>query len=118
MYTFTLFSAFVATAIAAPFAQQQASTTGEGEVRPSAGNKTTCDANSISTVAGAQLSTVINDACAAMMPDCAYQDRLPSNIFCTATVDYPIDGPRTSTQYLDSSKDGVQVRCTYWWYLQ
>jgi hypothetical protein len=125
MYIYTLFSAFVATAVAAPFIQRPAATTGESKTwQPTTGTKTTCDTKSMDAVGGAQLSTAINNACAAMMPGCAYPDRLPQNTFCTATVDYPIDGPMHSTQYLYSSQSlyssqkGGVLRCKFRRYLQ
>lgn len=41
------------------------------------------------------IETVINNACVAMMPECAFRDRLSNGNFCTATIDYQIDGPKS-----------------------
>jgi hypothetical protein len=46
---------------------------------------------------GVMLSTALDNACAAMMPACAYPDRVNVD-FCKATVDYALDGPKSNVQ--------------------
>lgn len=44
------------------------------------------------------MESVLTDACAAMMPPCAYPDRLPKDTVCAQVVDWRLDGPKDSTQ--------------------
>ncbi|KAL1597601.1 hypothetical protein SLS59_007298 [Nothophoma quercina] len=44
------------------------------------------------------METVLTNACAAMMPPCAYPDRLADDIVCAQVMDWRLDGPKTSTQ--------------------
>jgi hypothetical protein len=121
MYTSMLFSAFLATALAAPLVQRQSPKTGSSDSwQPAPDTTTTCDATSdksISFMRGPQLGTVLDNVCAAMMPGCAYPDRIANGTLCTATIDYPLDGPKSSTQdanVLDSNGNSIsdwQVKC-------
>jgi hypothetical protein len=44
------------------------------------------------------------------MPPCAYQDRVAKGTVCTATVDYPLDGPKSNTQHANVvDKDGNSI---------
>ena len=104
MYTQMLFSAFLATALAAPLVQRQSPMTGASDSwQPASDTITTCDPASdsdklLSFTADPKLETILNNACAAMMPGCAYPDRIPTGTLCTATVDYPLSGEKNSTQ--------------------
>ncbi|KAI4702481.1 hypothetical protein J4E81_002845 [Alternaria sp. BMP 2799] len=104
MYTQMLFSAFLATALAAPLVQRQSPKTGASDSwQPASDTITTCDPASdsdklLSFTADPKLETILNNACAAMMPGCAYPDRIPTGTLCTATVDYPLNGDKNSTQ--------------------
>jgi hypothetical protein len=114
MYTRVLFSAFLATALASPLVKRQSPKTGASDSwQPAPDTTTTCDDTSdksISFTSGPQLDTVLNDACAAMMPGCAYPDRIPTGTLCTATVDYPLDGPKNSTQNANVlNSDGTSI---------
>ncbi|KAI4926256.1 hypothetical protein J4E85_006548 [Alternaria conjuncta] len=97
-----LFSAFLATALAAPLVQRQSPKTGASDSwQPASDTITTCDPESqklLSFTADPKLETILNNACAAMMPGCAYPDRIPTGTLCTATVDYPLNGDKNSTQ--------------------
>lgn len=44
------------------------------------------------------MESVLTDACAAMMPRCAYPDRLADDIVCAQVIDWKLDGPKNSTQ--------------------
>ncbi|KAG9185379.1 hypothetical protein G6011_07923 [Alternaria panax] len=102
MYTGILFSTFLATAFAAPVLQRQSPQTGDNDSwQPAPDTTTTCATfdKSISFMRGPQLETVLDNACAAMMPPCAYQDRVAPGTVCTATVDYPLDGPKSNIQH-------------------
>jgi hypothetical protein len=44
------------------------------------------------------MESVLTDACAAMMPPCAYPDRLADGTVCAQVMDWRLDGPRNSTQ--------------------
>ncbi|KAI4910857.1 hypothetical protein J4E90_007113 [Alternaria incomplexa] len=104
MYTQMLFSAFLATALAAPLVQRQSPKTGASDSwQPASDTITTCDPTSdsdksLSFTADPKLETILNNACAAMMPGCAYPDRIPTGTLCTATVDYPLSGEKNSIQ--------------------
>ncbi|KAH7130279.1 hypothetical protein B0J11DRAFT_248329 [Dendryphion nanum] len=68
---------------------------------PSEGTTVSCDytANKkISFNVGPQKESVLNDACAAMLPRCAYPQRLSNDTICIQTTDWALDGPKTSTQ--------------------
>jgi hypothetical protein len=114
MYTSIFLSTFLATALAAPLVQRQSPRTGASDSwQPAPGTTTTCDATSdksISFMRGPQLGSVLDDACAAMMPPCAYQDRVAEGTVCTATLDYPLNGPKNSIQHANViDKDGNSI---------
>ena len=121
MHIGLFFSALVATTLATPVTRRQSSKTGASDKWTAAANtETTCDTacdKFISFAQGSQLETAVNNACAAMMPACAYQDRLPEGTFCTATIDYALGGPKNSTQQasvVDSSGKSIgnwDVQC-------
>ncbi|KAI2482550.1 hypothetical protein Ptr902_04866 [Pyrenophora tritici-repentis] len=114
MYISLFLSALAATTLATPITPRQTTQTGASDTwTPAANSKTTCDTTCdkfISFAQGSQLEAAVNNACAAMMPACAYQDRLPEGTFCTATIDYKLDGPKNSTQQanvVDSSATSI-----------
>jgi hypothetical protein len=47
---------------------------------------------------GPQVEEVVENACVAMMPACAYADRLGDETMCAQVLDWELDGPKTSTQ--------------------
>ncbi|KAI4639274.1 hypothetical protein J4E93_009453 [Alternaria ventricosa] len=103
MYTHMLFSAFLASALAAPLVPRQSPKTGASDSwQPAPDTITTCDEPGsdklLSFAADPKLETILNNACAAMMPGCAYPDRIPTGTLCTATVNYPLNGHKNSTQ--------------------
>lgn len=104
MYASVLISAIIATTFALPLEQRQTQkTTGQSDSwQAAAGTETTCDSvseDSINFDQGFVISTVLDDACAAMMPVCAYPDRAPPDTVCTATVDFKLDGPKSTIQH-------------------
>ncbi|KAF2707832.1 hypothetical protein K504DRAFT_470181 [Pleomassaria siparia CBS 279.74] len=84
----------------------------------SAANSTvTCSTTSdkmIAVAVGPQLSAVLNDACAAMMPICAYQDRVPPDTICVQTVDWELDGAKSSVQSVDVEDKGSGENIDGW----
>lgn len=89
--------------------------------QPAEGTATSCDSASdkiIGFYVGPQIESVLTDACAAMMPPCAYPSRLPEDAVCVQVIDWRLDGPKNSTQSanietLDGNKiSGWGVRCT------
>lgn len=114
MYTQMLFSAFLATTLAAPLVQRQSPKTGASDSwQPAPDTITTCDTDSdksLSFTADPKLETILNDACAAMMPGCAYPDRIATGTLCTATVDYPLNGHKNSTRDANAvGSDGNRI---------
>ncbi|EOA88006.1 uncharacterized protein SETTUDRAFT_168789 [Exserohilum turcica Et28A] len=98
-----LASVLAAAALATSLAKRQATDTGKSDTwQPAASTKATCDTTCgkhISFMRGPQIETVINNACAAMMPPCAYSARQAEPIICTQTIDFKLDGPKNSTQH-------------------
>ena len=123
MYLSLLVSALAATALAAPLTKRGIPKTGESDTwQPVAGTETTCDASSdksISFMRGPQIETVLDNACAAMMPRCAYSDRVPEGTFCAATIDWSLDGAKSSTQHANvvdshgNSISGWDIKCKH-----
>ncbi|KAH7383817.1 hypothetical protein BKA66DRAFT_462846 [Pyrenochaeta sp. MPI-SDFR-AT-0127] len=114
MYITILLSALIATTLAAPRPQKVEQTTGKDPAwQPATGTTATCDKDTDKTVGfyvGPQLETVVNDACAAMLPRCAYQDRLPADTICIQPIDWPLNGPKSSTQSANvETKDGNKI---------
>lgn len=69
--------------------------------QPASGSKSSCDKTSdkiIGFYVGPQMGDVLTNACAAMMPACAYPDRLPKDAVCAQVVDWRLDGSKSSTQ--------------------
>ena len=101
MYSSIFLSALVATALASPLAQQATRITGKSAAwEPLAGTKTICDRTTdkiLGLYVGPQLETIVNNACAAMMPKCAYPDRAGSDMFCIQTIDWPLSRHVTSS---------------------
>ncbi|KAJ4336423.1 hypothetical protein N0V87_005439 [Didymella glomerata] len=96
------FSTLFATALAAPLTQTIRSREYSTSTwQPSQGSKSSCDKKSdkiIGFYVGPQMEDVLTNACAAMMPSCAYPDRLPKDAVCAQVVDWRLDGPKSSTQ--------------------
>lgn len=68
---------------------------------PEASFKTTCDTDAqqmISLDLEPQLETVLNNACAELMPPCAYQERLPKDTMCIKSVVWPLEKAAESLQ--------------------
>ncbi|KAF2475505.1 uncharacterized protein BDR25DRAFT_310863 [Lindgomyces ingoldianus] len=96
MHALTILSALLATAAALPKLTERAS-----NWVPAPNSTVTCTQSDkvISFVVGPQEETVLNDACAEMMPPCAYSERLnDTNIACSQTISWELRGPKTSTQ--------------------
>ncbi|CAO2650091.1 Nn.00g013830.m01.CDS01 [Neocucurbitaria sp. VM-36] len=81
--------------------------------QPEVGTAGRCNKTSdyiIGFYVGPQLETVVNDACAAMMPPCAYQDRVSSDTFCIQTIDWPLAGVKSSVQSANvETRDGNKL---------
>lgn len=96
------FSTLFATALAAPLTQTIKSREYSTSTwQPAQGSKSSCDKKSdkiIGFYVGPQMEDVLTNACAAMMPSCAYPDRLPKDAVCAQVVDWRLDGPKSSTQ--------------------
>lgn len=107
---FTLLLSVAATCIAAP-------TTLDTVVprqawAPAAGTSTTCIASDklLGFFQGPQLDSVVNDACAGLMPPCAYQQRLNPDTFCAQTIDFSLPGPKSVVQIANVlSSDGNKI---------
>jgi hypothetical protein len=109
-------SVFFAFSLAAPLT----STNTTESWSPAVGSITTCNTASdkiIGFLVGPQLETVLNDACAEMMPSCAYQDRLPDGTVCTKSIDWPLEGAKKSRQSANvesaegNKMSGWEVQC-------
>jgi hypothetical protein len=87
---------FFATALALPSPQLSA----PADWSPAPDSSVTCTTTDkiVSFYIGPQKGAILNDACAAMMPACAYSDRLPPDTICTQTIDFTLNGPKNSTQ--------------------
>jgi hypothetical protein len=111
MYTKIILCGLFAASLAAPLAQRQI--TKRDTWQPAAGSKTTCNTKSdkiIGFYVGPQLETVLNDACAAMMPGCAYQERLPPDTMCIQTVTWPLKQATKSVQSANvETKEGNKI---------
>lgn len=64
---------------------------------PNEGTKVVCSLadkvlSSLFTLQGA---ATINSACAAMMPPCAYKDRVPADTICIQTIDFPLSSTKS-----------------------
>ncbi|CBY01400.1 hypothetical protein IAQ61_003226 [Plenodomus lingam] len=99
MQIITLLLALCAsTTLAKPLAMPQSGE--DPNWKPSPGTTVTCDTKSdkfLGLYVGPQMGQVLNQGCAAMMPDCAYPDKHPG-ILCTKTIDFALDGPKSSIQ--------------------
>ncbi|KAF3041364.1 hypothetical protein E8E12_008402 [Didymella heteroderae] len=97
-----ILSTLCAAALAAPITQIiQSRADTKSTWQPAQGSTSSCDKTSdkiIGFYVGPQMEDVLTNACAAMMPPCAYPDRLPKDTVCAQVVDWRLDGPQTSTQ--------------------
>jgi hypothetical protein len=118
MYLVIIFNILFALSSAAPYPQMNTTE----PWKPAAGSVTTCDTTSdkiIGFYVGPQLETVLNDACAAMMPPCAYQDRLPQGTVCPRSIYWPLKGAKKSVQSANvetgagNKISGWDVQCMY-----
>jgi hypothetical protein len=103
MRTTVVLASILATALAAPTTLISPLRTREysspWQVAPD--TKSACDHDTdkvLGLYVGPQVEEVVEDACVAMMPACAYADRLSEGTMCTQVVDWQLDGPKTSTQ--------------------
>lgn len=102
MYGGLFLSTLCVAALAAPLTQiteSRAYVTSTWQ--PVQGSKSSCDKSSgkiIGFYVGPQMEDVLTNACAAMMPACAYPSRLPNDTVCAQVVDWRLDGPKSSTQ--------------------
>ncbi|OAL45519.1 hypothetical protein IQ07DRAFT_591327 [Pyrenochaeta sp. DS3sAY3a] len=109
-----IFSAFIAASLATPLTSRQVRITGKSDSwEPDVVAKVACDTTSdkiIGFYVGPQLETVVNDACAAMFPPCAYSDRVAPDTFCIQSIDWKLGGPKTSIQAANvETKQGVKI---------
>ncbi|KAH7551800.1 hypothetical protein BM1_09434 [Bipolaris maydis] len=122
MHFTLLISALAASALASPLATTPMTKAGMSDTWTPAPSTTASCANTdepnfyVSFARSDPVETVIHNACVAMMPECAFRDRLPNGNFCTATVDYQIDGPKTyippnvdASSYTDEQSQSSQV---------
>jgi hypothetical protein len=124
MHSTLLFTTFFAASLASPLAHYKlAKRDGNSTWTPAPNSETTCDTTSDKIIGldiDSRLETVLNDACAAMMAPCAYQELLPPQTICIQTTDWPLQGPVNSTQPADVlSSEGekltgwdVQCKCS------
>ncbi len=100
MRVLLILTALFATALAAPFIPSP-------EIlysltwQPAPGTATSCNKTTdkiIGFYQGPQMETVLTNACVAMMPACAFPDQLAEDIYCIQVMDWPLDGPKNSTQ--------------------
>lgn len=123
MYTRLLLATLFASGLAAPFAQNQVARQTSSTWHPANNSVVTCDKESdkiISFVVGPQIETVLNDACAAMLPICAYPERAPNGTVCAQVKTWKLDGAKTSTQHANVEKKengdklgGWDVQCKF-----
>lgn len=121
MHISLILTTLCATVFAAPFTQRFVRRSETNPTwQPLEGSKTTCDKTSnkiIGFYVGPQIESVLTNACAAMMPGCAYPDRLPEDKMCTQVIDWQLEGPKTSTQSanvetMEGNKiSGWKVKC-------
>lgn len=111
----------MAVTLTSPLTSRQVHITGKSAVwEPDVITKVACDKTTdkiIGFYVGPQLENVVNDVCAAMFPPCAYSDRVPPDTFCIQSIDWKLDGPKSSVQpanveTLDGDKiSGWDVKC-------
>lgn len=110
MQIVTILNALFATALAVPLAQPQSGASDTW--KPSPNTKTTCDKTSDKTIGfyvGPQIEDVLNNACAAMMPACAYPNR-GHKVFCVQTVDFNLAAPVSNVQKANvESREGNKL---------
>ncbi|KAH6621883.1 hypothetical protein C7974DRAFT_456645 [Boeremia exigua] len=103
MHSTFVITTLCAVALAAPLSHSSFEHRAEptSSWQPPQGTTTSCDKASdkiIGFYVGPQMESVLTDACAAMMPRCAYPDRLADDIVCAQVIDWKLDGPKNSTQ--------------------
>ncbi|KAL5121549.1 hypothetical protein ACEQ8H_000621 [Pleosporales sp. CAS-2024a] len=108
MYTSLILSTLTALSLASPRVQRKTAKvpSSASAWTPADGYKTTCGATSdkvIGVVPGPDLDNMVNDACSAMMPPCAYPERLPEGTMCVQTFDWPLSHP-VETKQTDAIK--------------
>ncbi|KAI8931004.1 hypothetical protein NX059_012015 [Plenodomus lindquistii] len=99
MQILTILSALFAAALATPLAQPQSAQ--DAAWTPNPGTTVDCLGGDkrLGLYVGPQESTVLNAACAEMMPKCAFPEKnKEADLFCTATVDYALDSIKSSVQ--------------------
>ena len=102
MHSIFLLTTLCAAAFAAPVIQSLEHRAGTNSTwQPAQGTMASCNETSdkiIGFYVGPQIQSVLTDACAAMMPPCAHPDRLSNDTVCAQVMDWPLDGPKSSTQ--------------------
>lgn len=97
----TVISALFATALATPLVKRQVGISGKADYwTPNPGTSSVCNKTAeehIGFFQGPPLEYVLNNACAAMMPKCAYADR-SADLFCIQTIDFALSGPKSTVQ--------------------
>lgn len=98
MHNTILLSGLFAVALGAPLVARQTDT----EWQPAEGTLATCDSSSDQFYsAGVNLdqgNVLFDDICAAILPGCAYPERLPEGTMCTQTINYKLAEPKIMTQ--------------------
>ncbi|KAJ8109516.1 hypothetical protein OPT61_g7403 [Boeremia exigua] len=97
-----LLSTLCAAALAAPVLHSFENRAEPGSTwQPAQGTAASCDKTSdkiIGFYVGPQMESVLTDACAAMMPSCAYPARLAEDVVCAQVMDWRLDGQKNNTQ--------------------
>jgi hypothetical protein len=121
MHVISIVSLFFATALAAPVTHTfNVRSTIDTTWQPATGATTLCEKTSDKIIdfnVKPKINPVLTDACASMMPPCAYQDRLADDVVCAQVLDWRLDGPKNSTQSASvktaegNSISGWDVKC-------
>jgi hypothetical protein len=103
MRTTLVLASILATALAAPTSLISPLRTREysSPWKAASDTKSVCDHDTdkvLGLYVGPQVEEVVENACVAMMPGCAYPDRLGDDTMCAQVLDWELDGPKTNTQ--------------------
>lgn len=111
MKTYIAAAAFAATALA------------QSGFLPSPGTTLLCNTTTNNVLSPSFLaiaSATINNACAALMPPCAYPARQPADTICVQTIDFPLSSQKSSIQslvdiqnLLGQKVNGLGLKCTF-----
>lgn len=107
MHCLPLALAILATAVAHPAPAYES---GHGPAWiAAAGSTAKCESNSTLTVSfnqGPPQQTVLDNACAAMLPSCAYPERRGNDTACVQTFEYGLNAPASSIQSANVLENG------------